>query len=87
MSRSQKTQALACGGLLIAAMLAAAIKMLGPVDARPRLALGSNPSKKLPAAQSNPMREPPSFEIPSRWDEGALWDDEAPAYDVSQPDR
>ena len=28
-----------------------------------------------------------SFEFDSRWDKGALWDDQAPAYDLSYSNR
>jgi hypothetical protein len=28
-----------------------------------------------------------SFEFESRWDKGALWDDQAPAYDLSYSNR
>jgi hypothetical protein len=35
-------------------------------------------TKKYPALAT-------SFEFESPWDKGALWDDVAPAYDLSQP--
>ena len=72
------------GGLLftvlLVALLAVAMKTLSPVTA-------SNDSSDHPTFVRAYPGLKTSFEFESHWDRGALWDDQAPAYDLSQYDR
>jgi hypothetical protein len=66
--------------LLLLTLLAVATNKLKPVIAdlitdRPTIA------KAYPGLTIS------SFEFESRWDKGALWDDQAPAYDLSYSNR
>ena len=66
--------------LLLVTLLAVATKTLSPVTA-------SNDSPdRLTTVRAYPGLTT-SFEFESPWDKGALWDDQAPAYDLSQHNR
>jgi hypothetical protein len=64
--------------LLLVTLLAVATNKLTPV-------IASNPSitDRPTNAKAYPGLTISSFEFESRWDKGALWDDQAPAYDLS----
>ena len=82
MSWRPQLKALLCALLLLATLATIAIKTLTPVTAnngsvvsvRPNIA---SKAKRYPGLDT-------SFEFESHWDKGAFWDDEAPAYDLSQ---
>ena len=68
--------------LLLVTLLAVATNKLTPVIAR------NDSIPDRPAiARAYPGLIISSFEFESRWDKGALWDDQAPAYDLSYPNR
>ena len=75
MSWRSHMKALLCA-LSLLALAVVASKTLAPVTAY-------NASVVLRIAKTYPSNET-SFEIESPWDKGALWDDEAPAYDLWQ---
>lgn len=81
MSWRPKMEGLLFAAPLLVTLLAVAIKTLTPVTA-------SNDSI---ADRPTVVRAYPglttSWEFESPWDKGALWDDQAPAYDLSQSDR
>jgi hypothetical protein len=68
--------------LLLVTLLAVATNKLRPV-------IGSNDSitDRPTIAKAYPGLTISSFEFESRWDKGALWDDQAPAYDLSYSNR
>jgi hypothetical protein len=68
-------KALLCALVLLAILATVATKTLSPVTAY-------NASVVLHIAKTYPSLET-SSEIESTWDKGALWDDEAPAFDLS----
>jgi hypothetical protein len=68
--------------LLLATLLAVATKKLTPVIAS-NVAVTARPTM----AKAYPGLPISSFEFESRWDKGALWDDQAPAYDLSYSNR
>jgi hypothetical protein len=68
--------------LLLVTLLAVATKKLTPVIAN-NVAVTDRPT----LAKAYPGLPISSFEFESRWDKGALWDDQAPAYDLSYSNR
>jgi hypothetical protein len=81
----RQIEALLCAVLLLATLGMVAIRTLAPVTAR---------DDSVPQTLSSKAKAPPdratrftSFEIETPWDKGSFWDDEAPAYDLSQPAR
>jgi hypothetical protein len=81
----RQIEALLCVVLLLATLGMVAIRTLAPVTAR---------DDSVPQTLSSKAKAPPeratrftSFEIETPWDKGSFWDDEAPAYDLSQPAR
>ena len=83
----RQIEALLCAVLLLATLATVAIRTLAPVTAGDGVALADqlNISSK-PKAPPGRARFT-SFEIETPWDKGSFWDDEAPAYDLSQPAR
>ena len=68
--------------LLLVTLLAVATNKLKPVIA------GNDLITDRPTiAKAYPGLTISSFEFESRWDKGALWDDQAPAYDLSYSNR
>jgi hypothetical protein len=68
--------------LLLVTLLAVATNKLKPVVASNDL-IADRPT----IAKAYPGLTISSFEIESRWDKGALWDDQTPAYDLSYSNR
>ena len=84
----RQIEALLCAVLLLATLVTVAIRALAPVTAGDALVLPDqlNISSKAKAPPGRATRST-SFEIETPWDKGSFWDDEAPAYDLSQPAR
>jgi len=80
MSWRPQREGLLFGVLLLVTLFAVAVKTLSPVTA-------SNDSSDRPNIARAYPGLTTSFEFESRWDKGALWDDQAPAYDLSQSRR
>jgi hypothetical protein len=68
--------------LLLMTLLAVVTNKLTPVIAR-NDSITDHPT----IAKAYPGLPISSFEFESRWDKGALWDDQAPAYDLSHSNR
>jgi len=85
-------EALLCAVFLLATLVTIAIKTLTPVTAS-----GSAPSTqpnfsskaktRAHGTTSFEIETPDAGSIGTPWDSGSLWDDEAPAYDLTQQDR
>jgi len=84
----RQMEALLCAAFLLATFVTVAIRTLAPVTASVGLVLPDqlNTSSKAKAPSGRATRFT-SFEIETPWDKGSFWDDEAPAYDLSQPAR
>ena len=67
--------------LLLVTLLAVATNKLTPVTASKSITNRPTITKIYPDLTIS------SFEFESRWDKGALWDDQAPAYDLSYSKR
>ena len=67
--------------LLLVTPLAVATNKLTPVIASKSITDRPTIAKTYPGLTIS------SFEFESRWDKGALWDDQAPAYDLSYSKR
>ena len=67
--------------LLLVTLLAVATNKLTPVIASKSI------TDRPTFAKTYPSLTISSFEFESRWDKGALWDDQAPAYDLSYSKR
>jgi hypothetical protein len=67
--------------LLLVTLLAVATNKLTPVIASKSITNRPTITKTYPDLTIS------SFEFESRWDKGALWDDQAPAYDLSYSNR
>jgi len=83
MSKRPRMEGLLFAVLLLVTFLALATNKLTPV-------IASNDSitdRATIAAKAYPGPTISSFEFESRWDKGALWDDQAPAYDLSYSNR
>ena len=68
--------------LLLVTLLAVATNKLTPV-----IASNDSITDRPTIAKAYPGLTISSFEFESRWDKGALWDDQAPAYDLSYSNR
>jgi hypothetical protein len=68
--------------LLLVTLLAVATNKLAPV-----IASNDSIADRPTIAKAYPGLPISSFEFESRWDKGALWDDQAPAYDLSYSNR
>ena len=68
--------------LLLVTLLAVATNKLTPVTAS-----NASITDRPTIAKAYPGLTISSFELESRWDKGALWDDQAPAYDLSYSNR
>ena len=68
--------------LLLVTLLAVATNKLTPVIVSNDLV-----TDRPAIARAYPGLTISSFEFESRWDKGALWDDQAPAYDLSYSNR
>jgi hypothetical protein len=68
--------------LLLVTLLAVATNKLTPV-----IVGNDSITDRLTIAKAYPALTISSFEFESRWDKGALWDDQAPAYDLSYSNR
>jgi hypothetical protein len=69
-------KALLCALFLLAILAVVATKALPPVTAY-EASVVVQITKTYPSLEA-------SFELESSWDKGALWDDEAPAFDLSR---
>ena len=68
--------------LLLVTLLAVATKKLTPV-----IAINASINDRPTIAKAYPDLTISSFEFEARWDKGALWDEQAPAYDLSYTNR
>ena len=68
--------------LLLVTLLAVATNKLTPV-----IVSNDSVTDRPAIARAYPGLTVSSFEFESRWDKGALWDDQAPAYDLSYSNR
>ena len=68
--------------LLLVTLLAVATNKLTPV-----IASNDSITDRPTIAKAYPGLTISSFEFESRWDKGALWDEQAPAYDLSYSSR
>ena len=68
--------------LLLVTLLAVATNKLTPV-----IASNDSITYRPTIAKAYPGLTISSFEFESRWDKGALWDEQAPAYDLSYSSR
>jgi hypothetical protein len=82
MSRRPRMEGLLVAVLLLVTLLAVATKKLTPVTAN-----NDSITDRPTTAKIYPGLPISSFEFESRWDKGALWDDQAPAYDLSYTNR
>ena len=78
MSRRPRMEGLLFAVLLLVTLLAVATNKLKPV-----IASNDSITDRPTIAKAYPGLTISSFEFESRWDKGALWDDQAPAYDLS----
>jgi hypothetical protein len=72
-------KALLCALFLLAILGVVATRTLSPVTAYNAVVIPIQPvriAKTYPSIKT-------SFEIETTWDKGALWDDQAPAFDLS----
>ena len=72
-------EALLCAALLLATLVAVALDTLTPV-----IAVSYHPKTPSNRASSGDIHTPYTGSIESRWDSGSFWDEEAPAYDLTQ---
>jgi len=82
MSKRPRLEGRFFAALLLVTLLAVATNKLKPVIASNDL-ITDRPT----IAKAYPGLTISSFEFESRWDKGALWDDQAPAYDLSYSNR
>ena len=82
MSRRPRMETLFFAVLLLVTLLAVATKKPTPVTAS-----SGSITDRPTIAKAYPGLTISSFEFESRWDNGALWDDQAPAYDLSYSNR
>jgi hypothetical protein len=71
--------------ILLATVAMFALKTPTPVVASRGSMPSDEPNRSSQSKETSRPAE--SFEIDTSWDKGSLWDDEAPAYDLSQPPR
>jgi hypothetical protein len=69
--------------ILIATVALFALKTPTPVVANRGSMPSDEPNRSSQSKETSRPAE--SFEIETSWNKGSLWDDEAPAYDLSQP--
>jgi len=82
MSRRPRIEGPLFAVLLLVTLLAVATNKLTPV-----IASNDSITDRPPIAKTYPGLTISSFEFESGWDKGALWDDQAPAYDLSYSNR
>jgi hypothetical protein len=82
MSRRPRMEGLLFAVLLLVTLLAVATNKLTPV-----IVSNDSVTDRPAIARAYPGLTISSFEFESRWDKGALWDDQAPAYDLSYSNR
>jgi hypothetical protein len=82
MSRRPRMEGLLFAILLLVTLLAVATNKRTPV-----IASNESITDRPTIAKTYPGLTVSSFEFESRWDKGALWDDQAPAYDLSYANR
>ena len=82
MSRRPRMEGLLFAVLLLVTLLAVATNKLTPV-----IASNDSITDRPTIAKAYPGLTLSSFEFESRWDKGALWDEQAPAYDLSYSSR
>jgi hypothetical protein len=71
--------------ILLATVAMFALKTPTPVVPTRASVPSNEPS--LSSQTKELLVHPTSLEIPTPWDKGSLWDDEATVYDLSQPPR
>ena len=82
MSRRPRMDRLLFAVLLLVTLLGVATQKLTAVTAS-----DDSITDRPTIAKTYPGLTISSFEFESRWDKGALWDDQAPAYDLSYSSR
>ena len=74
-------------GLLFAVLLLVTLLAVATNKQTPVIASNDLITHRPTIAKTYPGLTISSFEFESRWDKGALWDDQAPAYDLSYSNR
>jgi hypothetical protein len=74
-------------GLLFAVLLLVTLLAVATNKLKPSIASNDLITDRPTIAKTYPGLTISSFEFESRWDKGALWDDQAPAYDLSYSNR
>jgi hypothetical protein len=74
-------------GLLFAVLMLVAFVVVATNKLTPVIASNPAISDRPIIAKAYTGLTISSFEFQSRWDKGALWDDQAPAYDLSYSNR
>jgi hypothetical protein len=74
-------------GLLFAVLLLVTLFAVATNKLTPVIASNASITDSPTIAKAYPGLTISSFEFESRWDKGALWDDQAPAYDLSYSNR
>ena len=74
-------------GLLFAVLLLVTLLAVATNKLKPVIASNDLITDRPTIASAYPGLTISSFEFESRWDKGALWDDQAPAYDLSYSNR
>ena len=74
-------------GLLFAVLLLVTLLAVATNKLKPVIASNDSTTDRPTIAKTYPGIPISSFEFESRWDKGALWDDQAPAYDLSYSNR
>ena len=82
-------EALLCAALLLATLVTVALKTLTPVITNVSAASNQPNFSNYAKTPSNHATSfntdtPYTGSIESRWDAGSFWDEEAPAYDLTQ---
>jgi hypothetical protein len=74
-------------GLLFAVLLLVTLLAVATNELAPVIASNDSTTDRAAIAKTYPGLTISSFEFESRWDKGALWDEQAPAYDLSYSNR
>jgi hypothetical protein len=74
-------------GLLFASLLLVTLLAVATNKLKPVITSNDSITDRPIIAKTYPGLTISSFEFESRWDKGALWDDQAPAYDLSYSNR
>ena len=74
-------------GLLFAVLLLVTLLAVATNKLKPVIASNDSINDRPTIAKAYPDLPISLFEFETRWDQGSLWDDQAPAYDLSYSNR